>query len=157
MVKLGQKLDSVVIGTLQKREFKLRHGDIICLASKVVSIAERRIVHLKQRRVSRTARRLAEKYSMNSQLAQIVLEEADSIYGGVNGFLLTTKDGILTANAGVDVKNSPTVTLWPAHPDSSASGLRASLMHEGNARIGVVIVDSRVTPLRLGTVGIAIG
>lgn len=158
-VKLGQKLDSVVLGTLQKREFQLRHGDIICVASKVVSMAERRIVHLKQKRVSRTARRLAAKYSMNRQLAQIVLEEADSICGGVSGFLLTIKQGILTANAGVDVKNSPTgtATLWPAHPDSSASGLRASLMHDGNARIGVVIVDSRVTPLRLGTVGIAIG
>ncbi len=118
MVKLGQKLDSVVLETLQKREFKLRHGDIICVASKVVSIAERRIVHLKQKRVSRTAWRLAAKYSMNSQLAQIVLEEADSIYGGVSGFLLTVKYGILTANAGVDVKNSPTgtATLWPARP-----------------------------------------
>lgn len=158
-VKLGQKLDSVVVGTLQNHEFQLRHGDIICVASKVVSIAEKRIVHLKKKRVSDTARRLAAKYSMNQQLAQIVLEQADSICGGVRGFLLTIKQGILTANAGVDVKNSPTgtATLWPAHPDSSASGLRASLMRDGNARIGVVIIDSRVTPLRLGTVGIAIG
>jgi len=158
-VKLGQKLDSVVLGTLQKHEFQLLHGDIICVASKVVSIAERRIVHLKQKRVSSDARRLAAKYSMDGQLAQLVLEEADSICGGVRGFLLTIKQGILTANAGVDVKNSPTgtATLWPAHPDKSASDLRASLIRDGNARIGVVIVDSRVTPLRLGTVGIAIG
>ncbi len=158
-VELDQKLDSVVLETLKKHQFQLRHGDIICVASKVVSIAEGRIVHLKQKRVSRTARRLAAKYSMNRQLAQIVLEEADSICGGVSGFLLTIKQGILTANAGVDVKNSPTgtATLWPAHPDRSASALRTSLMHDGNARIGVIIVDSRVTPLRLGTVGIGIG
>jgi coenzyme F420-0:L-glutamate ligase len=158
-VILGQKLDSVVLRTLQKHEFQLHHGDIICVASKVVSVAERRIVYLKQKRVSNTARRLAVKYSMNQQLAQIVLEQADSIWGGVRGFLLTVKQGILTANAGVDVKNSPigTATLWPAHPNNSASGLRASLIRDGNATIGVVIVDSRVTPLRLGTIGVAIG
>lgn len=158
-VKLGQKLDFVVLRTLRKQEFQLRRGDIVCIASKVVSIAERRIVHLKQKRISNTARRLAANYSMNEQLAQIVVEQADSIWGGVKGFLLTIKQGILTANAGVDLKNSPTgtATLWPAHPHSSASALRASLMRSEHATIGVVIVDSRVTPLRLGTVGIAIG
>jgi coenzyme F420-0:L-glutamate ligase/coenzyme F420-1:gamma-L-glutamate ligase len=152
-------LDSVLVGTLQKYEFKLREGDIVCVASKVVSIAEKRIVNLKRKRISNTARRLASKYSMNGQLAQIVLEQADSICGGVRGFLLTVKQGILTANAGVDVKNSPTgtATLWPVQPDNSASRLRASLMRHAKVGIGVVIVDSRVTPLRLGTVGIAIG
>lgn len=158
-VKLGQKLDQVVLKALHEEEFQLRQGDILCVASKVVSISERRIVRLKQKRVSSAARTLAEKYSMNKQLAQVVLEEADSICGGVNGFLLTIKQGILTPNAGVDVKNSPTGTaaLWPAHPNSSASRLRASLMRTENVRIGVMIIDSRITPLRLGTVGIAIG
>ena len=158
-VKLGQRLDSVVLGTLQEHNFSLLDGDVICIASKVVSITEKRIVRLKQKRVSDTARRLAAKYSMNRQLAQIVLEQADSIWGGVRGFLLTLKHGILTANAGVDVKNSPTgtATLWPADPDNSASSLRTSLMRYGKTRIGVTIIDSRITPLRLGTVGIAIG
>ena len=158
-MKLGQKLDSVVLGSLNEHDFSLRNGDVICIASKVVSISEKRIVRLKQKRVSNTARRLAAKYSMNPQLAQIVLEQADSIWGGVRGFLLTLKQGILTANAGVDVKNSPTgtATLWPDNPDNSASGLQASLKRHGKARIGVAIIDSRITPLRLGTVGIAIG
>jgi len=158
-VELGQKLDSVVLQTLQKRDFPLCQGDIICIASKVVSIAERRVVPLKQKQVSNIAQKLATKYSMNRQLAQIVVDEADSILGGVRGFLLTLKGGILTANAGVDVKNSPagTAVLWPADPDNSASLLRASLMRDRKARIGVAVIDSRITPLRLGTVGIAIG
>jgi len=159
IVKPSQKLNSIVPRTLRGHQFELRHGDIICVASKVVSIAENRIIHLDQKRVSTAARTLAAKYAMNSHLAQIVLEEADLIMGGVKGFLLTIKQGILTPNAGVDVKNSPagTATLWPAHPDNSASSLRASLMRSGESRIGVMIVDSRITPLRLGTVGLAIG
>jgi coenzyme F420-0:L-glutamate ligase/coenzyme F420-1:gamma-L-glutamate ligase len=88
-----------------------------------------------------------------------VVDEADEIHGGVNGFLLTKKFGILTANAGVDVKNSPpgTATLWPANPDFSARLLRQSLEIKFGARIGVSIVDSRVTPLRLGTTGLSVG
>lgn len=96
---------------------------------------------------------------MNIPLAQVVLNEADVVLGGVRGFLLTVRQGILTANAGVDLKNSPTGTaiLWPVHPDRSALALRTSLERSANVRIGVVIVDSRVTPLRLGTTGLAIG
>jgi len=159
IVKPGQRLDLIVFEALQRNKFELRQGDIICLASKIVSIAERRIVRLKKMRVSKTARRLAAKYSINEQLAQVVLHEADTICGGVRGFLLTVKQGILTANAGVDLKNSPigTATLWPTHPDVSASGLRTSLTRMGGSTLGVMIVDSRITPLRLGTVGIAIG
>lgn len=69
------------------------------------------------------------------------------------------KSGILSANAGADVKNSPprTATLWPTNPDASADILRHSLENEYHARIGVAIVDSRITPLRLGTTGLAIG
>jgi coenzyme F420-0:L-glutamate ligase/coenzyme F420-1:gamma-L-glutamate ligase len=89
----------------------------------------------------------------------MVLQEADAIFGGVPGFLLTLKDGTLTANAGIDLKNCPpgTAVLWPRNSDTSASKLRRFLQRSFSVRLGVVIVDSRVTPLRLGTVGLAIG
>ena len=158
-VRLGQKLDSIVLRALQDYDFELRDRDVVCVASKIVSITERRIVQLKQTQVSERARVLADKYQMNIPLVQVVLDEADAVLGGVRGFLLTVRQGILTANAGVDLKNSPTGTaaLWPAHPDRSASSLRASLERSADVRLGVVIVDSRVTPLRLGTTGLAIG
>jgi len=71
----------------------------------------------------------------------------------------TVKNGIITANAGVDLKNSPagTVTLWPRDPDATARRLRMHLERRYGVPLGVEIVDSRVTPLRLGTVGLAIG
>ncbi len=96
---------------------------------------------------------------MDRRLAEVVLSEADEILGGVPGFLLTIKNGTLTPNAGVDLKNSPpgTATLWPLNPDESAQRLRSHLERRYKTRIGVEIVDSHVTPLRLGTVGLAIG
>jgi len=159
VVGVGQELSSVVAVSLANEGVTLKRGDILAVASKVVSTCERRIVKLRDVRVSPTARRLARKWKIDRYLTAVVLNEADEILGGVPGFLLTLKDGILTPNAGVDLKNSPPgmATLWPIDPDKSAQMLRASLERSHGTRVGVEIVDSHVTPLRLGTVGLAIG
>lgn len=158
-VTQGQNLSEVVIRALQRRNLRLQNDDVLAVASKVVSICENRIISLNDVTVTAEARRLSHRWDMDSRLASIVIQEADLILGGTRGFLLTIKDEILTANAGADMKNSPrgTVTLWPKNPDRSASQLRKHLTRQGITRLGVEIVDSRVTPLRLGTVGLAIG
>lgn len=155
----NQPLIPILHGALQNHELMLHDHDVLCIASKVVSIAEGRIVVLGERSLSRRARFYARKFTMSPHLVQVVLDEADAVLGGVRGFLLTLKGNILTANAGVDVKNSPTgtTTLWPVQPDKSAAIIRGYFEQKSNARIGVVVVDSRVTPLRLGTTGLAIG
>lgn len=134
-------------------------GDVIAVASKIVSTAEGRTISLADAKVSKETLRLARKWHIDSRLAAVVRNEADVILGGVPGFLLTIKNGILTANAGIDLKNTPggTAIRWPSDADASASTIRKALEHEFHARIGVIIVDSRVTPLRLGTTGLAIG
>jgi len=158
-VKQAQSLFDVVSAALQEQKLRLKNGDVLCVASKIVSLCENRIVRLDDVRVSRRVRRFAKKWVMNESLTSIVMNESDSVLGGVKGFLLTVKHGILTANAGVDLKNSPpgTATLWPKDPDKSARRLRRHLLRKRMTRLGVEIVDSRVTPLRLGTIGLAIG
>lgn len=137
----------------------LKRGDVVAVASKVVSLCEGRIVQLSTARVPSRAKRLSRRWRINERLLAIVSAEADKILGGLDGFLLTVKNGILTANAGVDSKNSVpgTVVLWPKQPDGSARALRTRLERCFRTKIGVVIVDSRITPLRLGTTGLAIG
>lgn len=158
-VRIGQELDIVVLQALKRRNLRLRKGDVIAVASKVVSTCERRLVELDQVRVTEAARRISHRYKLDQRLAAIVLQEADEILGGVRGFLLTIKNGVLAANAGIDLKNTTpgTAMLWPQDADASAARLRKSLEAESGARLGVIVVDSRVTPLRLGTVGLAIG
>ena len=132
---------------------------MIAVASKVVSTCERRLVELGQVRVTKAARRVSRKWKLDQRLAALVVQEADEILGGVRGFVLTFKKGVLTANAGIDLKNCPpgSAMLWPEDADASAVRLRKSLERKSGARLGVIVVDSRVTPLRLGTVGLAIG
>ena len=159
LVRPGQNLNDIVVRAIEKRNLQLERSDVLALASKVVSLCEGRVVRLGDVQVSARARRLAKRWNVDERVSSIVLDEADSVLGGVRGFLLTIKNGILTANAGVDLKNSPqgTATLWPKNPDLSARRLRKFLERRYGARLGVEIVDSRVTPLRLGTVGLAIG
>lgn len=158
-VKQAQSLFDIVSDALQEQNLRLKNGDVLCVASKIVSLCENRIVRLEDVRVSRDVRRFARKWVMNEGLASIVINESDLVLGTVKGFLLTVNNGILTANAGVDLKNSPpgTATLWPKDPDKSANRLRRHLLGRRMTRLGVEIVDSRVTPLRLGTIGLAIG
>ena len=159
LVNQGQELNELVDRALKRKELSLRNGDVLAVASKIVSFCENRILKLDTVMMSAKAIRLSEQWNMDRRLASVVVQEADYILGGMRGFLLTIKHGILTANAGVDLKNSPrgTATLWPKNSDKSASQLRQYLARKGLNRIGVEIVDSRITPLRLGTIGLAIG
>ena len=158
-VRPGEKLAQLVYDCLKDDGLRLRRGDILAIASKIVSACEGRIVKLAGVRVTAQAKRLSVRWRLDERLAAVVVKEADEIIGGVNGFLLTVKNGILTPNAGVDLKNSPpgTATLWPTNPDRSASQLRRSLQLNFKTKIGVEIIDSHVTALRLGTVGLTIG
>jgi coenzyme F420-0:L-glutamate ligase len=158
-VGIGEKLSDLVLDSLKERNLAPKRGDLIAVASKVVSTCESRFVKLDDVKVREAAKRISRKWGLDQRLAALILREADEIFGGVRGFLLTTKCGVMTANAGIDLKNSPrgTAMLWPRYPDVSAARFRKFLERKFGVRLGVIIVDSRVTPLRLGTVGSAIG
>ena len=154
----GDSLVAGFVGSLSAAGLTVKNGDIIAVASKAVSISERSIVSLSKVRPRALARRLGRRFDMVPEFAQVVLNEADAVYGGVPGALLTLKNGDAIANSGVDRKNAPgdSVIPWPKDPHRSAETIRKSLNRKLRKRIGVVIVDSRVTPLRLGTIGLAI-
>src|SRR5437899_11871218 len=137
---------------------RVKSGDIVAVASKVVSLSERNIVSLAKVKPTVLARRLGHRFGILPEFAQVVLDEADAVYGGVPGVLLTLKNGNAIANSGVDRKNAlgDSVIPWPADSHRSAERIRRALNRKFRKRIGVVIVDSRVTPLRLGTTGLAI-
>jgi coenzyme F420-0:L-glutamate ligase / coenzyme F420-1:gamma-L-glutamate ligase len=159
LARPGDKIPGLLFNALAKNRVRLKTRDIVAVSSKIVGIAEKRIRYLDSIRPGSKARRLAKKHSLTSAFAQAVLDAADTVVGGVKGALLTVKNGDAVANAGIDRKNAPegTVVLWPRNPDLSASNIRRSIRRRSGKNVGVVIVDSRVSPLRLGTTGFAIG
>ena len=134
-------------------------GDILVLAETAVATAEGNVIRLESVTPTPHARELAERYHMDPRTVQVVLAESDSVVGGIPGFLLCMKQGTLLPNAGVDASNAPPGCLvpLPKDPDASAVRIKDEIFHRCQARIGVIIADSRTHAMRLGCSGVAIG
>ena len=137
---------------------KLKDGDVLVVSSKFVAVSEGRVVKLGGVSAGTKARELARKYRMNPRLCELVVRESDEILGGIPGFLLASKDGLLTPNAGIDKSNVKhgAVVLYPRKPQESAWRIREGLKFSCGVSVGVVICDSRLSPTRRGTTGVAI-
>ena len=159
LIKPKDDLVGIILDAIGKQKLTIDDGDVLVFASKVVSVAQGRLTRLDMITPSEEAKKLAEKYELEPGFVEVVLWEAEKIYGGVSGALLTLKNGVLIPNAGVDHKNAPRgfVVLLPENPRESARKIKAELFERTGRNVGVLIVDSRVTPLRMGTTGVAIG
>lgn len=159
LIKPNDDLVGTLIQAVERQGLKLNDGDILAISSKAVASADGRIVEMKTVSVSKRAEELARKHSLEPEFVELVLREADNIYGGVEGAILTLKDDSLAINAGVDHKNAPAgcAALWPLDPQRRAESLREEIEQCVGRDLGVLIVDSSVAPLRIGTRGVAIG
>jgi len=158
LIKTEDDLVSVILETANRQGLKIEEGDVLAIASKVVATVQDRLKRLASVKSSIKAKKLAKRYDLEPSFVEIVLQEAEAVYGGVSKALLTLKDHVLIANAGVDHKNSPNghVALWPKNPFQTAEKIRKEILARTGKRVGVLIVDSRVTPLRMGTTGLAL-
>ncbi|MEM3723172.1 MAG: coenzyme F420-0:L-glutamate ligase [Candidatus Hadarchaeales archaeon] len=137
----------------------LKNGDILVIASKAVATVNGEIVKLGEIKPSKKALALARESRLPPSLAEIILQEADAVLGTAKMAILTIKNGILCANAGVDRSNVPEgyAALMPKNPDENAERIRREIFKRTGIKTGVIIADSNVKPLRLGTIGQAIG
>jgi coenzyme F420-0:L-glutamate ligase/coenzyme F420-1:gamma-L-glutamate ligase len=159
LVKAGDNITKLLMEAINGAGIKIRDGDILLVADKILAISEGRVVKLDSVKPTAKAKELAEKYLLEPQFVELVLREADEIYGGVPKALATLKNNVLIANAGIDHKNAPenSACLWPTNPNETAKEIWKDLSEETKRKIGVILVDSRVNPMRLGTTGFALG
>jgi coenzyme F420-0:L-glutamate ligase len=159
IINPGDNLAELLCASLSAQGFSLASHDILVIAETVVATAQNRIRELKAVDVSPRAQKLSERYELETSLAQLILDEADEILGGVPHVLLTLKDNTLMANAGIDRSNAPAghVVLLPSNPTNAAWQIKKDLEAKTGQELGIIIADSRTQPLRLGTIGLAIG
>ncbi|RLI97039.1 MAG: coenzyme F420-0:L-glutamate ligase [Candidatus Aenigmatarchaeota archaeon] len=159
LIKPGEDIVEIIVKSLEENKIELSDGDVIAIADKVIATADRRIVKLSEITPSQKAIEIAKKYQLEPGFAELVIRESDIVMGGVYRAVLTVRDGIIVANAGIDHKNVPEdcAALWPEDPNKRAREIREKIMRITGKRIGVILVDSRVMPLRRGTVGFALG
>jgi coenzyme F420-0:L-glutamate ligase len=155
----GEPIVDRVIEAAEKTCGGFEEGDILVLAETAVATSEGNVIRLADITPTPKARELGEKYQIDPRTVEVVLQESDSIVGGIPGFLLCMKGGTLLPNAGVDASNAPPgcVTPLPADPDLSAQNIKKAIGVHAGVQIGVIIADSRTHAMRLGCSGVAIG
>ncbi|MFW9956842.1 MAG: coenzyme F420-0:L-glutamate ligase [Candidatus Odinarchaeota archaeon] len=155
----NDNLLDVLLEGLASTGMEIQDNDIITVAETPLGTTEGRVVKLTDVQVSQEATKLAEKYELLPEVAQLIIEEADDILGGIPHVVLTIKNNTLMANAGIDKSNVPPgfASLLPLDARVSAEKLREEVKKRLGKVIGVMVIDSRTQPLRLGNIGMALG
>ena len=137
----------------------LEDGDVVCVAQKVVSKAEGRVVDLAGVEPSEEALRLAG--DGDPRKTEVILRESARVLRTRPPLVIAeTRHGFVCASAGVDASNAPApeqVVLLPDDPDGSAERLRAALVERTGRTVGVIVTDTFGRSWRLGIVNVAIG
>jgi F420-0:gamma-glutamyl ligase len=117
----------------------LPSGSVLAVTSKIVALSERR------------TGRLADK-------VRLIKQESDWAMR-TKYVWLTVRKGLVMASAGIDESNADgKLILLPRDSFKAAARLRRELQaHYRIKKLGVVITDSRIFPLRNGVVGVAVG
>ncbi|MEM9754398.1 MAG: coenzyme F420-0:L-glutamate ligase [Pseudomonadota bacterium] len=166
-IRPGDDLAAILGDCLAAMGLTLRTGDILCLAHKVFSKAEGKIIDLASVTPSARAQEMARDLGKDPAKVEVVLRESRSVLrafrhpGQTEGTMICEhRLGYISANAGVDASNAETagtVITLPDDPDRSLRALCARLAERFGARIGAVMTDTFGRPWRLGQVNVAIG
>jgi coenzyme F420-0:L-glutamate ligase len=144
LIKKGDPLLDIIISELNEQGKSLKDGDIVVLAEKEISLE---------------AKKQSELYDMDERYVELIIREASMILGGMTHVILAKVNDFLIANAGIDQSNAGPnkVVLLPKNLKKVVWEYRNSLKKKYNLNdLGLIIADSRVQPLRKGTIGIAI-
>jgi coenzyme F420-0:L-glutamate ligase/coenzyme F420-1:gamma-L-glutamate ligase len=137
----------------------LIEGDIVVIASKIVSKSEGRLVRGEDVKVSKRARKIANKNDFDPVHVELALREAVEVIREQGVLITETKTGLVCNFSGVDKSNAPEVeyVLLPENPDISAVRIRNRLIELTDLGLAVIISDTQGRPWRRGSINLAIG
>ncbi len=122
---------------------QLEERSVLVITSKIVALAENRVVTI----------------LTDDEKEQVIKQNSDYAYNHPYGWL-TIVDGLMAGSAGLDASNieGNVYSLLPKDSFNTAISLRKKLMdHFSLKELGIIITDSRLMPLRKGTLGAAFG
>lgn len=123
----------------------LEENTVVAVTSKIVGICEGRLVK---------AESTEQKFKLAEEEAEYYLPPEENQYG----IMLSINHNLLVASAGIDASNSNGYfSLWPKDPQKSVNQIREHLVKKHKRKhIGVILTDSKLSPLRWGVTGYAI-
>ncbi len=131
-----------LISFILKYVKKIPEKSILVVTSKIVALSEGRTME----------------YKTEQEKIKLIKQESDFALK-TKYVWLTIKDGMVMANAGIDESNADgKIILLPKDSFRSADLIRKKFKKIFKVKkLGVLITDSRVFPLRAGIVGVALG
>lgn len=136
--------DNDILKILDKYIMTLGENSVVAVTSKIVSITEGSLIKMGD----------VDKDDLVKRESEYFLPGSENKYQ----VALSVKNNMLVAAAGIDESNgNGYYILWPKEPQDSAVKIRKFLRGKFNIKnLGVIITDSRTTPLRWGVTGAAI-
>jgi putative folate metabolism gamma-glutamate ligase len=122
----------------------LEERSVVVISSKIVALAEGRVVSLDS----------VDKHELIEREAQFYIHEASSKYG----VTMAMVHNMLFASAGIDESNADGYyVLWPENLQESVNRIWEYLRKKhGLKELGVILADSRTTPMIWGVIGAGI-
>ncbi|NJC57958.1 coenzyme F420-0:L-glutamate ligase [Brevibacterium marinum] len=147
-ISAGSDLAAILVNALRRNRIDLKDGDILVIASKVVSKADGRL--------RRVQDRIEFENLVKDSSTHLVAERTYA--SGKTVQVVRTHAGTVQAAAGLDQSNSSgAVVLHPLDSDRSADRLRARVEEAFAVRIGLVVSDTISRPWRVGVGDFALG
>jgi dihydrofolate synthase / folylpolyglutamate synthase len=121
---------------------RLKEKTILVITSKIVALSENRTAIIK-----------------NAKTKEELIRKESELAVSTKFCWLTIKDGMIMASAGIDESNANgKLILLPEDSFESAKRFRKIMRRKYKIKkLGIIITDSRTTPLRAGIMGAAIG
>jgi F420-0:gamma-glutamyl ligase len=124
---------------------KISDKFVLVVSSKIVAITEGRIVE-------KASEELRDELAIEE--SEVYLPRSENQYG----YMITVNNGVLLGSGGIDQSNgNGALILWPKDPQKTANEIREYLIKKYKIKnVGVIISDSKSTPLRWGATGVAL-
>ena len=162
-VNAGDNLPTMITDALRKTKIFPQEGDVLCVASKIISCSERRAIALKSVIPSKLAMNIHEQVeNKDPRIIQLIIDATGDPSGKrivvsgnfIGGWLPC---GLFLTSAGIDKIDPENVMLLPEKPDESAKNIGLKVLEEFGINVGVVITDSDGRQDKVGATQIAVG
>lgn len=161
-IEAKDDIGKLIVTAFHDNDVVIKPYDILCVASKVVSVAEERQVLLSSVQPSAEAMKIHQQVPRkDARLIQLMLNEIDDASAQLTiseKFIgARLPNGLFLTSAGVDKLDSQSAILLPRDPDRSAKRIAETITRLTSVPVSVVITDSDGRPDKKGTTQVAIG